>query len=223
MPIKNKPFFVPKSFPYQPDFYTEYFGHVNAVFTHPAKGCTLFLEVEADTWNHDRYLDAHGNLAILCQTANGRHLLTPRNIPTLKDALEKLKEILNNEQFGEKLPNKPIKADPPTSKFLPRPEKKPRIRRKGNGRPFRLTKEDRKTLLDWGFPEDELAQIEEAANRSTYVLDDEKPINVWDVINILGKETFLSGIRRSAFHWTSSRNTEDGKHEVSFDSSILFR
>ena len=64
MPIKNKPGFVPRSAKYQPDFYVELFGRVCAVYTHPTTNATIYLEVDADTWNHLNYLDASGDLQI---------------------------------------------------------------------------------------------------------------------------------------------------------------
>ena len=43
-----------------------------------------------------------------------------------------------------------------------------------------------------------------------------------DVIEILGRTEYLSGIARSAFHGSASRETNDNKN-VYFDSSNLFR
>lgn len=40
-------------------------------------------------------------------------------------------------------------------------------------------------------------------------------------IEILGKEMFVSGLERSAFHWTAARTNED--KTVLFDSSSLFK
>lgn len=92
---------------------------------------------------------------------------------------------------------------------------------------YTLTKEDKALLKRWGYPRQDQAQIEEAINRSTYKLEDssgEKVITKDKAIEVLGKETFLSGISRSAFHFTCSRNPEDNpKIRVSFDSSILFK
>ena len=223
MPIKNKPFFVPKSFSYQPDFYTEFDGRVNAVFTHPVKGCTLFLEIAADTYNYDYTINGHGNLVIECETEDGSYRLTQHEIQTLNEALNRLKQYLDDVNFGENLPERPIKINISPSKILLKPKKNYSLRKKKNGKPYRLTDDDKLTLLSWGHPESDFAQIEEAANRSTYILDGEKAINVWEAIEILGKETFLSGISRSAFHYNCGRYDKDEKHKVSFDSSVLFR
>ena len=42
-------------------------------------------------------------------------------------------------------------------------------------------------------------------------------------LEILGEKKFLSGISRSAYHYTAARETEDGEFVVYFDSSVLFR
>lgn len=86
---------------------------------------------------------------------------------------------------------------------------------------FKLTDEDKRLLREWGYPEEDFPQIEEAARRSRYEIENKK-ITCQAAIGILGREKFLSGIVRSAFHWTSVRKSEDGRH-VFFDSSILFR
>ena len=40
-------------------------------------------------------------------------------------------------------------------------------------------------------------------------------------IQVLGREEYLSGLSRSAFHATAERTTIDGAHTVSFDSYPL--
>lgn len=86
---------------------------------------------------------------------------------------------------------------------------------------FKLTDEDKQILREWGYPEEDFPQIEEAARRSRYEIENKK-ITCQAAIGILGREKFLSGIARSAFHWTSVRESEDGRY-VFFDSSILFK
>lgn len=226
MPIKNKPFFVPKSFPYQPDGYTDFFGRVSAVFTHPTKGVTIYLEIDANTWQHESLFDASGNLHILYQAKDCRRNVVTNTFKTLNAALSSLKWMLENKNFGNTLKD-PIKAEI-HNWYLPKSEKTKRPRRKGNGKSFVLSEDDKTLLLSWGYPENELPQIEEAANRSTFTIidadgNDLSVINVWEAIEILGRKTFLSGISRSAFHWTSSRESPDGKTSVYFDSSVLFR
>ena len=89
---------------------------------------------------------------------------------------------------------------------------------------MKLNTQDVKLLLDWGFTEKDFSQIEEAMQkRKTKYEIDGKPASREDVINLLGRKQYLSGIARSAFHWTALQTTDDGRHDVSFDSSNLFR
>ena len=46
------------------------------------------------------------------------------------------------------------------------------------------------------------------------------PISRKEVIDILGEEMFVSGLERSAFHWTAARTNKN--KTVLFDSSSLF-
>lgn len=83
-----------------------------------------------------------------------------------------------------------------------------------------LTKQDRRTLKDWGYNPKDINQIEIATSLTKYeykgkLICDEK------AAKLLGREEYLSGISRSAFHWSASRDTPDGE-TVSFDSSALF-
>lgn len=86
-----------------------------------------------------------------------------------------------------------------------------------------LTEKDKAMLREWGHPESDFRQIEEAFKKSKtkYELGD-KPISREEAISLLGREQYLSGIARSAFHYTAVRETPDGKF-VYFDSSNLFR
>lgn len=74
----------------------------------------------------------------------------------------------------------------------------------------------------------DLPQIEEAADCTTYQVlmnnQDKKgpPITRTGAIRMLGREMWLNGLVRSAFHWTACRYLDDGRH-VFFDSSALFR
>lgn len=53
----------------------------------------------------------------------------------------------------------------------------------------------------------------------------ERPISRGEAINLLGEDNFLSGIVRSAFHWTATREVEGTSYKqyVHFDSSKLFK
>ena len=67
-------------------------------------------------------------------------------------------------------------------------------------------------------------QIKRALKCTTYTLldnDKEEKINRKKAIEILGAEIFVSGLERSAFHWTSTRNNNE--KAVYFDSSKLFK
>lgn len=88
---------------------------------------------------------------------------------------------------------------------------------------MKLTNKDKKTLRDWGHSEDDLKQIEEAIRKTVYELNSKEKISCQEAIRLIGRKAFLSGISRSAFHWSASRYTEDGNSFVSFDSSKLFQ
>lgn len=78
---------------------------------------------------------------------------------------------------------------------------------------MKLTEEDKKMLLSWGFTEDDFWQIAEAIHKSKtkYELGD-TPISREEAIRLLGREKYLSGIARSAFHHSSS--TGDRKRKA---------
>ena len=80
---------------------------------------------------------------------------------------------------------------------------------------MRLNRDDKEMLENMGYPTSDFAQIENAIGKTKYTMDG-KRISAKKAIEILGKHDFLSGIARSAFHWTSMRG------EVSFDSSKIF-
>lgn len=86
-----------------------------------------------------------------------------------------------------------------------------------------LTAKDRKFLLSWGYEERDFQQIERATRKSntSYTLG-VTPIDREEAIQLLGRENYLSGIARSAFHSSAVRETDDGR-TVYFDSSRLFK
>jgi len=86
---------------------------------------------------------------------------------------------------------------------------------------MKLTSTDKELLINWGYREEDLNQIERATTKTTYEMNGKK-ISVNEVLEVLGRETYLSGISRSAFHWSAVRNNNDGE-EVYFDSSKLFK
>lgn len=76
------------------------------------------------------------------------------------------------------------------------------------------------TLREWGHPENEINQIEQAAKVTTYKLNGHA-LSQGDARKKLGTRVWLSGLSRSAFHSTSVRRDQFG-NEVFFDSSQLF-
>lgn len=86
---------------------------------------------------------------------------------------------------------------------------------------MKLTKEDKELLLKWGHRKEDLDQIEKATTKTEYELENEK-ITLTEVLQVLDRETYLSGISRSAFHWSACRENEKGQ-KVYFDSSKLFK
>lgn len=85
---------------------------------------------------------------------------------------------------------------------------------------MKLTIEDKEILTKWGYPESDFKQIEKAITKTIYETKEGK-ITKEEALNILGKREFLSGIARSAFHWSACRNNEKGQI-VYFNSSKLF-
>lgn len=96
---------------------------------------------------------------------------------------------------------------------------------------MKLTKKDKDYILNHvyggiepAFNED-IQQIEEAAEKTTYSFykgEEEIPLSRPQVIKKIGRSGWLSGICRSAFHFTACRVADDGT-EIIFDSSGLFK
>ena len=86
---------------------------------------------------------------------------------------------------------------------------------------MKLTQEEKELLIEWGFNEADFEQIERATRKTVYEMDGKK-ISGSEALEILGRETYLSGIARSAFHFTSCRENEKGQM-VHFNSSKLFK
>ena len=91
----------------------------------------------------------------------------------------------------------------------------------------KLSKEHQEIILNFGYPKKDLEQIEAALSKTDFELydqsktEDEK-ITIDKAIEILGEELFLSGICRSAFHWSATRESKKGQ-KVYFNSSRLFK
>ena len=225
--IKNKLNFVPASSELQPKFYKEYFGDVTAVFRHPG-GRNILLRIDAD---HTEKMDgpfkaSSGNLYLEYQGKECRHGISCFPFTTLKAALAAVSKLMENPGYGEKYTDKPVPVSEMhgamySNRILAEREAKAwkKICKHFKPRtPFALTEKDRDNLLNWGYAPSDLAQIEECAKKSVYVLDMKESIPLEKVLELLDRDTFLSGISRSAFHWTSTRETLDGTHSVFFES-----
>ena len=225
--IKNKLNFVPASSEPQPDFYRDYFGCVAAVFLHP-NGRNIILRVDAKmTSERDGiFYDSSGNLSLEYQGRKCRHNISHTTYTSLREALTAVSKLMSKADYGDGYKDEPIPVKEwgchrYANKVLAEKQKKEwkAICRYFKPRtPFALTEKDRDNLLNWGYAPSDLAQIEECANKSVYVLDMKESIPLEKVLELLDRDTFLSGISRSAFHWTSTRETPDGTHSVFFES-----
>lgn len=91
------------------------------------------------------------------------------------------------------------------------------------GRNGELSEESKSILKEHGIPDCDFKQIAEAIRKTTYQVVEngkQRRISAEKAMDILGKERFLSGISRSAFHWDAVRVVDSC--EVYFDSRKLF-
>jgi hypothetical protein len=91
---------------------------------------------------------------------------------------------------------------------------------------MKLTKKDKTTLLSLGCLECDFKQIEKVISKTKYILykvrgNEQKRICRASVINLIGRDAFLSGINRSAFHCTAVRYVDD-ENAIYFDSNKYF-
>ena len=93
---------------------------------------------------------------------------------------------------------------------------------------MKLSEKEKSILLRWGHTESELRQIQDACNEARITLSVNQDTDCTDRITekfaarVLGREQFLSGISRAAFHCTATRVTPEGM-EVHFDLSNWWR
>ena len=80
---------------------------------------------------------------------------------------------------------------------------------------MKLTNKDKNYLLSIGYNNDDFTAIEDVTKNIKYSLfftsDSKKPeikLNQKQVISMLGRETFLSGIGRATFHQSAVRTSE---------------
>ena len=91
-----------------------------------------------------------------------------------------------------------------------------------------LSAEHQAIILNFGYPKKDLEQIEAALSKTDFELYydngniEDEAITIDKAIEILGEELFLSGICRSAFHWSATREIKKGQ-KVYFNSSRLFK
>lgn len=90
---------------------------------------------------------------------------------------------------------------------------------------MKLQPKEIEILHKYGYPDEDIPQIEKAISKTKYYdcdnLGHEKRISIKKAKELLGIEKFLSGVARSAFHFTSFRDYND-THGVFFDSHELF-
>lgn len=84
-----------------------------------------------------------------------------------------------------------------------------------------LTNEDKQYLIECGYEKEDFNQIARAISKTSYEYQGDE-ISAQKAIEVVGRENFLSGIARSAFHFTASREGKDGNY-VHFDSTSLFK
>lgn len=88
---------------------------------------------------------------------------------------------------------------------------------------MKLTNKDKDILRGFGYKDKDFKQIEMATLKkyTVYKLNNKK-VQLEKVLEMMDRKEYLSGIARSAFHWSSVRFTSN-EEEVYFDSSKLFK
>ena len=86
---------------------------------------------------------------------------------------------------------------------------------------LRFTKQDEDWFLNSGHPQSDIKQLKDAFREVKLTLTDHKTMKETKItrskaVEILGRETYLSGISRAAFHMTSYRESQDGRYSVYF-------
>ena len=87
---------------------------------------------------------------------------------------------------------------------------------------MKLTNKDKKYLITIGYNTEDFSVIEETTkhikyellpngNKSKYAFR----LNQKEVIEILGRDTFISGLGRATFHWSAVRYTETQQGTIS--------
>ena len=84
-----------------------------------------------------------------------------------------------------------------------------------------LSEQDIKVLKALNYSNSDIIQIDKSVTKTNYTLDN-KRISHKEARIILGNDKFLSGIARSAFHFTAAREANN-KKLILFNSSKLFK
>ena len=93
---------------------------------------------------------------------------------------------------------------------------------------MKLTNKDKQYLLSIGYSENDFEQIGNIAKYTKYEMFTKEnesivtTITQKKTIELLGRNTFLSGLGRTAFHRSAVRYNDEGTIYVVFDSSKFF-
>ena len=93
---------------------------------------------------------------------------------------------------------------------------------------MKLTNKDKKYLLSIGYTENDFEQISNIAKYTKYEMftkEDESivtRITQRECIKLIGRNTFLSGLGRTAFHRSAVRYNDEGTIYVGFDCDKFF-
>lgn len=90
---------------------------------------------------------------------------------------------------------------------------------------MKLLKSDKEYFKKCGYLDTDIQQIEKAISVMKYTeygINVEKKVSRKYVLENMDRETWLSGIGRSSFHWTASRELDNG-NTIMFDASKLFK
>lgn len=85
---------------------------------------------------------------------------------------------------------------------------------------MKLIEADKQTLREWGHLDCDMEQLQRAAIRCKYEGKNDECLDAEDVIKMLGRITWLSGISRAAFHGSAVR--DNNGHSVYFDCYEMF-
>lgn len=90
---------------------------------------------------------------------------------------------------------------------------------------MRLNKEDKARLKAMGHSDSDMEQLQAAANKTKYEMlcvGGAREVGVREVIDEIGRDEWLAGISRSAFHWSATRFNNDKSVRIDFDSSAVW-